>query len=246
MAELRGSSCELCGKGANVYCPADNAFLCVGCDEKVHCVNFLVARHVRVRVCPECCTHYAGKSYSSVGGTLAALRNTKMNFESCSCSPQAEGNEDEFRDEYDCLSSSSSCVSSTTGEETEAGVSSSSSTLSRRKRIKSVVVDVKAEGILVIWSRTFDVDESRVVRTAISLLSTNKMMTLPFRVSLAASFWVAMKLHTPRTATCHNLRRLEQISGVPAKLIAALEPRAARVNKRKQSREDHEEGWAEC
>ncbi|XP_062170766.1 zinc finger protein CONSTANS-like isoform X2 [Alnus glutinosa] len=46
--------CELCGNAARMYCEADQASLCWGCDEKVHCANFLVARHSRSLLCHVC------------------------------------------------------------------------------------------------------------------------------------------------------------------------------------------------
>lgn len=47
-------SCELCGKRAALYCPADDAFLCSGCDRRVHTANFLALRHVRRIFCQAC------------------------------------------------------------------------------------------------------------------------------------------------------------------------------------------------
>lgn len=48
-------------------------------------------------------------------------------------------------------------------------------------------------------------------------------------------------------ASWQNLKRLEELSGVPAKLIVAVEPRVARVMRlRRRISQDLEEGWAEC
>lgn len=47
-------SCELCRRPARIYCEADQATLCWGCDEKVHSANFLVARHSRCSLCHVC------------------------------------------------------------------------------------------------------------------------------------------------------------------------------------------------
>ncbi|OEL29384.1 hypothetical protein BAE44_0009598 [Dichanthelium oligosanthes] len=49
-----GGACELCGAAARVYCGADEATLCWGCDAQVHGANFLVARHARVLLCRGC------------------------------------------------------------------------------------------------------------------------------------------------------------------------------------------------
>lgn len=49
------SSCVVCQAPGVVYCENDSAFLCSGCDVKVHTANPLAQRHVRVRVCELCC-----------------------------------------------------------------------------------------------------------------------------------------------------------------------------------------------
>ncbi|KAJ8754684.1 hypothetical protein K2173_010775 [Erythroxylum novogranatense] len=46
--------CELCGGAARMYCESDQASLCWDCDEKVHCANFLVAKHYRSLLCQVC------------------------------------------------------------------------------------------------------------------------------------------------------------------------------------------------
>ncbi|KAJ8763643.1 hypothetical protein K2173_003115 [Erythroxylum novogranatense] len=46
--------CELCGGAAIMYCESDQASLCWICDEKVHCANFLVAKHCRSLLCQVC------------------------------------------------------------------------------------------------------------------------------------------------------------------------------------------------
>lgn len=47
-------SCELCESPAKMYCDSDQAYLCWGCDFKVHSANFLVARHSRTCLCQRC------------------------------------------------------------------------------------------------------------------------------------------------------------------------------------------------
>lgn len=37
-----------------MYCESDQASLCWDCDEKVHCANFLVAKHLRCLLCHVC------------------------------------------------------------------------------------------------------------------------------------------------------------------------------------------------
>ncbi|KAM7276072.1 hypothetical protein ACFE04_017938 [Oxalis oulophora] len=46
--------CELCGSRADLYCQADDAFLCKDCDKHVHGANFLALRHVRCFLCNSC------------------------------------------------------------------------------------------------------------------------------------------------------------------------------------------------
>lgn len=46
--------CELCGHQARMFCESDQANLCWDCDEKVHCANFLVAKHSRSLLCHVC------------------------------------------------------------------------------------------------------------------------------------------------------------------------------------------------
>lgn len=47
--------CDSCkSASATLFCRADSAFLCVGCDSKVHAANKLASRHERVLVCEVC------------------------------------------------------------------------------------------------------------------------------------------------------------------------------------------------
>lgn len=39
--------CEMCPNVASLYCDADSCYLCVTCDQKVHCVNRFAQRHIR-------------------------------------------------------------------------------------------------------------------------------------------------------------------------------------------------------
>ncbi|XP_021720322.1 B-box zinc finger protein 32-like [Chenopodium quinoa] len=265
MVEMVNRNCELCSGEASLYCPSDNAFLCYTCDSKVHCANFLVARHVRSLICPNC-RKTDGKRFSGAGvpppSTLFCRDCSPPKTNSGEVADVADDDNDD-----DSLSSSSSCISSTGDAAEDAAEMTSSSTSSVRKRAKvdvrrrernsTVVVDLKVEGILVNWCKRMGVVEERdygkVVNMAVELLSgcLDGITVWPFRVSLAASFWVAIRVCGSRSSssaasTCQDLRRLEQISGVPAKLILATEAKIARVIKRRRSRKDHEEGWAEC
>ncbi|KAJ7540493.1 hypothetical protein O6H91_10G018000 [Diphasiastrum complanatum] len=46
--------CELCTAQAELYCSADDAYVCWDCDAQVHGANFLVARHHRSVLCRNC------------------------------------------------------------------------------------------------------------------------------------------------------------------------------------------------
>ncbi|KAI4337221.1 hypothetical protein L6164_015666 [Bauhinia variegata] len=47
--------CDSCKSAtATLFCLADSAFLCVGCDSKIHAANKLASRHARVWVCEVC------------------------------------------------------------------------------------------------------------------------------------------------------------------------------------------------
>ncbi|KAF9684053.1 hypothetical protein SADUNF_Sadunf04G0077600 [Salix dunnii] len=47
--------CDTCRAAAcTVYCRADSAYLCAGCDARVHAANHLATRHERVWVCEAC------------------------------------------------------------------------------------------------------------------------------------------------------------------------------------------------
>lgn len=46
--------CKLCDRPARMYCESDQANLCWECDAKVHCANFLAARHSRNLLCQKC------------------------------------------------------------------------------------------------------------------------------------------------------------------------------------------------
>lgn len=46
--------CELCNSRAQLYCQADDAYLCRKCDKWVHGANFLAHRHIRCILCNVC------------------------------------------------------------------------------------------------------------------------------------------------------------------------------------------------
>lgn len=80
----------------------------------------------------------------------------------------------------------------------------------------------------------------------------------PYRVGLAASLWLGLLRFTKddekkRVRMRGVLKRLEEISGVPARSIVVAESKLAsmlKTMKQRSSRHQHqevvEEGWAEC
>ncbi|PSS20975.1 Zinc finger protein like [Actinidia chinensis var. chinensis] len=52
---LTAKVCDSCTSAtATLFCRADSAFLCVGCDTKIHAANKLASRHARVWLCEVC------------------------------------------------------------------------------------------------------------------------------------------------------------------------------------------------
>ncbi|XP_022885150.1 B-box zinc finger protein 32-like [Olea europaea var. sylvestris] len=240
--------CELCNADAAVYCRSDSAFLCWACDSKVHQANFLVARHVRRPICSEC--------KGIIGESIPGLGFQPM----CRCSPASAGND------LVSLSSSESsiCVSSTTTKKNEYSghrepcVFNSSSGNDNYGEFKSKyitrtqrgMIELKVKGIFVKWCALLGRSGDVPVQMASDALTIclNQWTVFPFRVCLAASMWFGLRFSGESTR--QSMKRLEEISGVPAKLIAAAESKLERLLKvkRRQHRHQHQlvEGWGEC
>lgn len=112
-------------------------------------------------------------------------------------------------------------------------------------------VDPKAEGVFAIWCRKLGLGggEAVVVASRALRVAAARPAALPLRVATAASFWVAMRSCKGRgMSTWQNLKRVEEASGVPAKLILAGEARLVRGARAEKARREErlEEGWAEC
>ncbi|XP_019194294.1 PREDICTED: B-box zinc finger protein 32-like [Ipomoea nil] len=252
--------CELCKGEAAVCCPSDSAFLCWSCDAKVHQANFLVARHLRFTVCGGC--------KSVTGNRVSGVREGPFSDLCRSCSPSPV---DEEGEDLDALSSSSTCVSSAhsscsrkSGRSSEwsdsaGGFSAAAAEKKSQKRpppprgARSEAFDPVAEGIFVNWCARLGIgggEDKHVTRKARGAfrLCLAHMTALPYRVSLAASLWFGLRRCPGKPGhTWRALRRLEQISGVPAKLIASAESKLHVVEKAgKQRRQWLTEGWGEC
>ncbi|XP_031281293.1 B-box zinc finger protein 32 [Pistacia vera] len=265
MKELKpAKSCELCHQEASLYCDSDSAFLCFTCDARVHEANFLVARHVRQTLCCKC--NCLTGNFISGARSLSSLSpicqscfqenplhsTTITNTTSSSSSDCISSTEDSAKKigsnhnikRRNKISSSSSTVSEVSGE-----ISDFPARLCGEKREKDAS---KAEGIFVIWCKWLGLSGNcDVVSLACQVfeLCLERLTVLPKRVSLAASFWVALRMYggDRSMGSRQNLRRLEEVSGVPAKLIVAVERKLARVMRvKRRARYDLEEGWAEC
>ncbi|KAG9449212.1 hypothetical protein H6P81_009177 [Aristolochia fimbriata] len=247
MGCVRPRVCELCNGGASVYCISDTAFLCWDCDASVHGANFLVARHLRRILCNRCkrleggC--FSGVPSSALGSPLCR---------SCASSDAAC--------ESDSDSSSSTCISSSGSFGADNSVSTASSKFGvrrfgpgRDRGPATAYVDAKGERLLEHWCRRLGLRGSCSFRTvALRALEAcvRKFKVFPFRVCLAASLWFAADVCHPRRGSMLQLKRLEQCSGVPAKLIVLAESKLRsilRVKKIKQQQpqEEEKEGWAE-
>lgn len=250
--------CQLCNGQAALYCSSDSAFLCLNCDAKVHGANFLVARHIRRILCSNVnCTRLTSPPFS--GHSFHLPRDSLCN--SCSSPARVHHHTNSHQDSY---SSSSSAESSSTAARniqvsntytpTKWKLGAEQSKLSRSR------VDWKAEGILVNWcnklgltprtrSSSSSSSSNIVVEVAChAFAGFHKLRALPHRVGLAASLWFSLRLLQGNS--WHHLKRLEEISGVPAKLIVAGHSKLARIliiNKPRQlHQQQQEEGWAEC
>ncbi|KAK8572676.1 hypothetical protein V6N13_048251 [Hibiscus sabdariffa] len=246
-----GNLCELCKEEASVYCSADSAFLCWNCDYKVHHANFLVSRHVRRILCTNCKSfcqseHLWGFQSQSSHHLCKACSSEKPS-DPMPCSALSSSSSSSSSSDSDCLSTSES--SSNDSKPKRVCVKSRSSTGSH-----SGVSDTDGlEGVLTVWCRKLGLKQhSSVVSAAASALRfcVERLKGLPFRLSLAAAFWLGLRRsRNTSEASWRNLKRVEELSGVPGKVIVAVEPRLARAMRlrlRKRIRPDMEEGWAEC
>ncbi|KAJ6433162.1 hypothetical protein OIU84_020226 [Salix udensis] len=235
--------CELCKREADVYCDSDAAYLCFDCDSNVHDANFLVARHLRRVICSGCGSS-TGNSFS--GATPSLSRATCL-----SCSP---GDKELDSISYSFSSSSTlssdDCISSTEttrSENTRKGVKTTSSSSS----VKNIPArNLRPEGVFVNWCKRLGLNSNLVVQRATRAMALCfGRLGLPFRVSSAAAFWFGVRLCGDKSAaTLQNLRRLEEASGVPCKLIVTVEMKIEQAlrSKRLQLQKKMEEGWAEC
>ncbi|GAA0143512.1 hypothetical protein LIER_04180 [Lithospermum erythrorhizon] len=258
--------CELCSNEVVVaYCEADSAFLCLSCDAKVHGANFLVARHIRQIICSKC-QDFTGENISGVGSQAKASICPV-------CSPENLGSGLTYstRDDSSLSSSSSSaCVSSThsssssfcgtTKKKRGGGVKSppvAAAAVNGGQRV-NWEVDSKVVGVFYHWCKRFGLNDEVahvVVRLACNgmAICASELTILPFRVRLVASLWLGLRFSRIESlSSSQDLTQLEQITGVPAKLISTIESKIERLyrsTKKSQNHNQHDqllkEGWDE-
>lgn len=273
---MKAKICELCRKEATIYCESDNAFLCWNCDDEVHGANFLVARHLRQPLCSSC-TDFAEDSVSGFGILTNWRSPTCRNCSPAEDSFLSEDESDSDSDSDSssiCISSNESkpnrfvrlknktrtrvLYSSTVSEISSVETDSPATRLSTKKenyqgRPKSTTrFDAKAVGIFRKWCRDLGLNGNSAIPVVTSASNALRLClektgkVFPFPVFLAASFWYGLKGNdSARASTC--LSRIEQVSGVPAKLIVAVRLKFEREWIAQNSpRRDLVEGWAEC
>ncbi|KAJ0249059.1 B-box zinc finger protein 32 [Hirschfeldia incana] len=230
--------CELCGDEAHLHCDADSAFLCRSCDVKFHASNFLFSRHVRRIICPTCDSHTG----DLVSGSLSPAWPAKITCSCCGC-----GTSSSSSSASSCCSSldliSTSELSSSTTRKTNAN---NRAPRGREKRVIKAVAD----GIFVTWCDELGLNgdlRNAVVSLTSFALSVWKSRATTTKVILAAAFWFGVRNAREKTMTCPSLKKVEDITGVQAGMIRAVEKKLARAVtlQLKRCRLDLEEGWAE-
>ncbi|KAJ7952055.1 B-box zinc finger protein [Quillaja saponaria] len=268
---MKATICELCEGEATVYCGSDSAFLCRNCDAGVHQANFLVARHIRQTLCSKC-KGFSGNQVSGFGsgnprpvclscspekssGEVYSVSSCSSSAcasstESCATNPNKYRLEDHRKRTEDIVSSSSVTELYDQNSKTPAPKQK------KGRRLKHISLESraptnfggKAAEVFMNWSRRFGLNGNLISLLALRPLDfcLGKLTAFPFRVALATSFWWGLRFCGDMwRPTYQNLRRLEEISGVPAKLILAAEAKLARELKLKGTRREMEEGWAE-
>uniref|UniRef100_A0A1J3DTX7 B-box zinc finger protein 32 n=1 Tax=Noccaea caerulescens TaxID=107243 RepID=A0A1J3DTX7_NOCCA len=215
--------CELCGAEADLHCDADSAYLCQSCDAKFHASNFLFSRHVRRIICPHC--------KSLTGDFVSGPFSPWPPRTSCCCSGSFS-------------SSASSCCSELSSTTRKTRVVNRG----RRseKRVKAVAV---ADGVFVKWCDKLGLDgdlRNAVVSYASLALAAVEKQRATKKVILAAAFWFGVR-NSRKKMTWPSLKKVEDVTGVAAGMIIAVESKLARAvtMQLRRLRVDSEEGWAE-
>lgn len=218
--------------------------------------------------CSSCCSPSQFSSSSSSSSSSARVSSTISASSSSSATKKIDSRK--FNSYYCFYYYSGGQVitpqNKSSRNKTSAGSSSSSSKTSRRwlSRLPSQL-DFKAEAIFVNWCRRLgrpvpgDVEAAVLLmsRKALSICWDYMAAALPFRLCLAASLWFGFRFCGDRSFSAWQLLKgLEEISGIPAKLISAAESKLesilfkSKLSTRKLRRQTQphqlEEGWGEC
>ncbi|KAJ8560154.1 hypothetical protein K7X08_004212 [Anisodus acutangulus] len=257
--------CELCNDEATLFCPSDSAFLCFSCDAKVHQANFLVARHLRLAICSHgnilTKDHYSPCSRPALCPSCSRNSSAESDLGSLSSSSSST-----------CVSRTQSCAttqkntsssdrkqlldSSNSGNEFSGEVNSAAAAcpksfeLARSRSVKLRDPRVTT-GVFMHWCTKIGMyGEEGAVQTALGALEIcfGRFRALPVRVGMAACLWFGLRSNSNELkSTQRSLKRLEEISGVPAKLILATELKLRKIVKanKQRRREGMEESWGE-
>ncbi|XP_060217618.1 B-box zinc finger protein 32 [Lycium barbarum] len=251
--------CELCNDQAALFCPSDSAFLCFHCDAKVHQANFLVSRHLRVALCSHCNSLTKTPFFSGSHPTLclSCSRNSSDDdSDLCSLSSSSSST---------CISSTQSCattqknISSSDRKQNDfSGEVNSAVTacpkpneLARSRSTVKLRDPRMATGVFMHWCTKLGMyGEDSAVQTACGALEIcfGRFRGLPVRVGMAACLWFGLRNNGDGLkSTQRFLKRLEEISGVPAKLILATELKLQKIVKvnNQRRRQGMEESWDE-
>ncbi|XP_050382906.1 B-box zinc finger protein 32-like [Argentina anserina] len=265
--------CELCDQRAALYCPSDSAFLCICCDSRVHSANFLVARHFRQPLCSNCkalagdpicgesvpsgnwlCSSCSPEEdFSGVDDDWSSSSSLDSACSACNSSTESLAATATTTTANVCLRRSGSSVTEVSGKDSYVPARFTKRFTKRRRAASTTSVDAREEGTFVNWCKKHGMssgDSAVAVSSASHTLRFcfARFPGVPMRVSLAASFWFGLRLRgDTAVSTSKNLRRVEEISGVPAKLILAVDAKLVReLRVRRSGRAELEEGWAEC
>lgn len=237
--------------------------ICPKCNDLAD--NPLTGAVVFLRVPPFCraCSSDVGAAPSLSPSEASACISSTESFV-CTAAKKI-GSDGRRRVDRAAAAASSSSVTDVSGRSSGEVTSAKVTAGERRKKRGGVgvgggkatgCVDAKAEGVLADWCARMGLDGN----SAVVPLATRAMgwclglgKAWPSKVLLlATSFWLGLKLcGNGSMCTYQNLRRLEEVSGVPAKLILTVGVKMARRllhSARRVGRHDYslEEGWAEC
>ncbi|OIT26893.1 PREDICTED: B-box zinc finger protein 32 [Nicotiana attenuata] len=262
--------CELCNDQAALFCTSDSAFLCFNCDAKVHQANFLVARHLRFTLCSHCnsltknrfspcshslnssalCSSCSPRNFSAHDSDLHSLSSSSSSTcvsstHSCATTQKQISSSDQK------LLDSSNSANSYSGEVINSAIACPK--YEARSRNVKLRDPMAATGVFMHWCTKLGMcgEEGAVVlQTACGALGIclGRFRALPLRVGLVASLWFGLKSSGDRSkSTRRYLKRLEEISGVPAKLILAYELKLRQIVKtdKQRQRQGMEESWGE-